>query len=56
MSFYRLSIIITSLALICLGVAIVIRTALAGGGVVGYLLGPLFAAAGLGRLYLSRRR
>ena len=55
MSFYRLSITITSVALICLGVAIVVRTALAGGGVVGYLLGPLFAAAGLGRLYLTRR-
>jgi hypothetical protein len=56
MSFYRLSIIITSLALVCLGVAIVVRTALAGGGFVGFLLGPLFAAAGLGRLYLLRRR
>ena len=55
MSFYRLSITITSLALICVGVAIVLRTALAGGGFAGFLLGPLFAAAGLGRLYLSRR-
>jgi len=55
MSFYRLSITITSLALVCLGVAIVVRTALVGGGVVGFLLGPLFAAAGLGRLYLARR-
>jgi len=55
MSFYRLSITITSVALICLGVAIVVRTALAGGGVVGFLLGPLFVAAGLGRLYLARR-
>ncbi len=56
MSFYRLSITITSLALICLGVAIVVRTALAGGGLVGFLIGPLFAAAGLGRLHLARRR
>ncbi|MGA9761065.1 MAG: hypothetical protein WBQ14_01400 [Gaiellaceae bacterium] len=56
MSFYRLSITVTSLALVVLGVAIVVRTALAGGGVVGFLLGPLFVAAGLGRLYLSRRR
>ena len=55
MSFYRLSITITSLALVCIGVAIVVRTALAGGGVVGFLIGPLFAAAGLGRLYLARR-
>ena len=56
MSFYRLSITITSLALITLGVAMVIRTAIVGGGAVGYLLGPLFAAAGLGRLLLLRRR
>ena len=55
MSFYRLSITITSLALVVLGVAIVVRTELAGGGVVGFVIGPLFAAAGLGRLYLARR-
>lgn len=56
MSLYRLSITITSLALIGLGVAFVVRTAMAGGGAVGFLLGPLFAAAGLGRLLLLRRR
>jgi len=56
MSFYRLSITITSLALVCVGVAIVVRTLLVGGGVVGLLIGPLFAAAGLGRLFLLRRR
>ena len=55
MSFYRLSITITSLALVCIGVAIVVRTALVGGGVVGFLIWPLFVAAGLGRLYLARR-
>lgn len=56
MSFYRLSITITSLALVCVGVAIVVRTLLFGGGVFGLLIGPLFAAAGLGRLFLLRRR
>jgi hypothetical protein len=56
MSFYRLSITLTSLALVCLGVAIVVQTLRAGGGVVGLLLGPLFAAAGLGRLFLMRSR
>ncbi len=56
MSFYRLSITFTSLALIVLGFAIVVRTLLAGGGVVGFLLGPLFVVAGLGRLYLMRHR
>lgn len=56
MNLYRLSITVTSLALIVLGIAIVVRTALAGGGFVGFLIGPLFAAAGLGRLYLMRHR
>lgn len=53
---YRLSITITSLALIAVGVAIIVRTGLAGGGLVGFLIGPLFAVAGLGRLYLMRHR
>jgi hypothetical protein len=56
MNLYRLSITVTSLALVALGVAMVIRTAIVGGGLVGFLLGPLFAAAGLGRLLLLRRR
>ncbi|MHB8060218.1 MAG: hypothetical protein ACYDHO_05235 [Gaiellaceae bacterium] len=56
MNLYRLSITGTSLALIVLGVAVVVRTALAGGGAVGFLIGPLFVVAGLGRLYLMRRR
>jgi hypothetical protein len=56
MSPYRLSITLTSLALIGVGGAIVIRTAMAGGGLSGFLLGPLFLAAGLGRLLLLRRR
>jgi hypothetical protein len=38
-----------------LGVAIVVRTALAGGG-IGLLLGVLFVAVGAGRIYLVRRR
>ena len=42
--------------LIAVGVAIIVRTGLVGGGLVGFLIGPLFAAAGLGRLYLMRHR
>lgn len=38
-----------------LGIAIVVQTALHGGG-VGYLIGLLFAALGAGRLYLLARR
>jgi N utilization substance protein B len=38
-----------------IGVALIVDTAVHGGG-VGYLLGLLFVAAGAGRIYLLRRR
>jgi hypothetical protein len=43
--------------LIVLGVAVIVRTALAGGGALalGYVLGALLAGAGGLRLYLSIR-
>jgi hypothetical protein len=56
MNVHRASITVTSVVLVGLGLAIVIQTARAGGGAVGFLLGPLFMAAGLGRLLLLRRR
>ena len=40
------------LAFVGIGVALIVVTALHGGGVVGYLLGALFIAAGAGRMYL----
>jgi hypothetical protein len=39
-----------------LGIALLVETAALGGGSTGYLLGTLFVALGLGRLYLLRRR
>jgi len=44
--------------MLLLGVAIIVRTLVAGGGLgaVGLLMGVLFVAAGSGRLYLERRR
>ncbi len=49
---------VSSGLLVVLGVGIVVRTLAEGveGVAVGLLLGPLFVAAGLGRLYLERRR
>ena len=38
-----------------LGVALIVETAVEGGG-IGYLLGLLFIGAGAGRIYLLRRR
>ena len=44
--------------MVLLGVAIVVRTVTAGGGVTafGILLGALFVAAGAGRVWLARSR
>jgi hypothetical protein len=44
--------------MVLLGVAIVVRTLSAGGGATafGILLGVLFVAAGLGRVWLARSR
>jgi hypothetical protein len=38
-----------------LGIALIVQTARAGGGAVGFVLGFLFLALGVGRLYLLRR-
>ena len=53
---YRHSTVIFGLISIALGIALLIETALVGGGSVGDLLGVLFLALGVGRLYLVRRR
>ena len=52
---YRSLTTVTSALMVGLGVAILVRTAWAGGG-VGLLLGALFIAAGGARLWLLRRR
>jgi hypothetical protein len=46
-----------SALMIVIGVAMIVRTLAAGGGAValGLLLGVLFVAAGVGRLYAERR-
>jgi hypothetical protein len=43
-----------SVALVALGVALIVETAVLEGG-IGYVLGALFVLAGGGRLYLSLR-
>jgi hypothetical protein len=40
---------------LALGVALLVVTALHGGGETGYVLGVLFVGAGAGRLYLGAR-
>jgi uncharacterized membrane protein HdeD (DUF308 family) len=54
---HRGSTILMSAILICLGIAMIVRTVFGGGGAlaVGLLLGVLFVAAGAGRIYLAAR-
>jgi hypothetical protein len=47
--------VVFSALFVCLGVALVVQTARVGGG-IGYLLGALFVALGIGRLTLVRRK
>ena len=56
MSLYRGATALFALAFLGIGIALVVVTAARGGGLVGYLLGVLFAALGVGRLYLLRTR
>jgi len=51
---YRRLSLLLSLTLIVLGVAMVVVTLANGGGVLGVILGPMFVAAGAGRLYVTR--
>ena len=52
---YRRSVLVFGSLAIVLGFAILVRTAYAGGGTVGFVVGALFVALGAARLYLLRR-
>ena len=53
---YSVVVLAFSLLFVGLGVALLGRTAAAGGGVVGYVLGALFIALGVARFTLERKR
>jgi hypothetical protein len=50
---YRLAVAAFAIAFVAIGIAITALTLARGGG-LGLLLGPLFVALGVGRLYLLR--
>ncbi len=52
---YRSATAVFGLVAMGIGLALVVETAIAGGG-IGYLLGVLFFAVGAGRLYLLVRK
>lgn len=56
MSFYRAGVALFAVTFVGIGFALVVVTAVHGGGVVGFVLGALFVGAGIARLSLLRRR
>ena len=56
MSAYRAAVLVFAVVFVALGVALLVRTAVEGGGVVGFLIGGLFVAFGVGRMTLELQR
>jgi hypothetical protein len=53
---YRSLVMLFAFVFMGIGIALVVVTAVHGGAAFGYLMGALFFALGIGRLYLVRRR
>ena len=56
MKAYRIAVVVFAITFVVIGFALLARTAAEGGGVVGFIVGGLFVALGVGRLTLERRR
>jgi hypothetical protein len=56
MKSYSVAVLVLAVIFVVIGVALLVRTAAAGGGVVGYVLGGLFIALGIARFTLERQR
>jgi len=56
MTAYRVAVVAFSVIFVVIGFALLVRTALEGGGVVGFVLGGLFIALGAGRIVIERQR
>ena len=56
MIWYRRAVVVFSVLFVAIGVALLVVTAAAGGGVVGFVLGGLFVALGVARITLERKR
>jgi hypothetical protein len=53
---YRYGLLALAVVFVGIGIALLAVTAARGGAAFGYLLGVLFVALGVGRLYLLRTR
>ncbi len=52
---YTRAIIVLSATMVLVGFAMLVVTAVHGGGLVGYVIGALFVALGVGRIRLQRK-
>jgi hypothetical protein len=53
---YRRTVVVFSVVIALVGAALLVVTAAHGGGAVGFLIGGLFVALGVGRFTLERKR
>jgi hypothetical protein len=53
---YSVAVLVFSVLFVAIGAALLVRTAAAGGGVVGYVVGGLFIVLGVARFTLERKR
>ena len=56
MKAYRYGVALFAVVFLGIGVALLVVTTIHGGAAFGYLMGVLFIALGVGRLYLLRQR
>ncbi len=56
MKHYSVVVVVLAVLFVAIGVALLVRTAAAGGGVVGYVIGALFVVLGVARFTLERKR
>jgi hypothetical protein len=53
---YSIAVQVFAVVFVAIGVALLVRTTAAGGGVLGYVLGALFIVLGVARFTLERKR
>lgn len=56
MAWYSRTVYVFGAVFIAIGVALLVVTAVHGGGILGFLLGGLFVALGVARIQLERKR
>jgi hypothetical protein len=53
---YSVAVLVFAVLFVAIGVALIVRTTAAGGGVTGYVLGALFIVLGVARFTIERKR